>query len=86
MLSAAKGAPQAIVEVTTTDGTQFKEHVASVRGRFDNPMTTEELEKKCLGLLAPVLGADRSRKLIDRVWNLEQVNNVRELRPLLSAP
>lgn len=86
VLSAARGAPQAIVEVTTTDGTQFKEHVASVRGRFDNPMTTEELEKKCLGLLAPVLGADRSQKLIDRVWNLEQVNNVRELRPLLSAP
>ncbi len=74
-----------IVEVITQDGAKFREHVASVRGTVENPMTTEEVKKKWEELLIPVLGEDRSQELIDKVWNLEQVRNVRELRPLLSA-
>ncbi|MFC1820167.1 MmgE/PrpD family protein, partial [Thermodesulfobacteriota bacterium] len=83
-LAAAKISRQGIVEVTTKDGARLREHVVSVRGSAENPMTTEEVEKKCLDLLVPVLGEDRSKKLIDAIWNLEQVRNVRELRPLLS--
>ncbi|MFC1820164.1 MmgE/PrpD family protein [Thermodesulfobacteriota bacterium] len=76
---------QGIVEVTTKDGERLKEHVVNVGGTAENPMSTEEVERKCRELLAPVLGKDRSEKLIDRIWNLEQVGNVRELRPLFSA-
>jgi len=76
---------QAIVEVTTGDGAKLREHVVHVHGTAENPMTTEEVEKKCRELLTPVLGGDRSQMLIDKIWNLEQVGNVRELRPLLSA-
>jgi len=36
-------------------------------------------------MMTPVLGEDRSEKLINKIWNLEQVKNMRELRPLLSA-
>lgn len=79
------GSRQAIVEVVTKDGTIFKEHVIHWRGRPENPMTTEEVEKKCENLLTPVLGADRSQKLINKIWNLEQVSDLRELRPLLSG-
>jgi hypothetical protein len=32
-----------------------------------------------------VLGKKRARDLIDAVWQIEQVKNVRALRPLLSA-
>ena len=59
--------------------------MVNVRGMAENPMTTEEVENKCRELLTPVLGEDRSQKLINKIWNLEQVSNVRELRPLLSA-
>ncbi|MFC2001944.1 MmgE/PrpD family protein [Chloroflexota bacterium] len=85
-LVAAKIKRQGIVDVTTKDGGQLREHVVSVRGTVENPMTTEEVEKKCQDLLIPVLGEERSQELINRIWNLEQVKNVRELRPLLSAP
>ena len=84
-LSVAKIMRQAIVEVATKDGARLREHVVSVRGTAENPMTSLEVEKKCRELMTPVLGADRSKELIDKVWNLERVRNVRELRPLLSV-
>jgi 2-methylcitrate dehydratase PrpD len=79
-------ARQSIVEVTTKKGTSFKEHVIGVRGTAQNPMTIGEIEKKCDELLRMVLGQERARKLIDTIWNLEKVKDVRELRPLLTAP
>ena len=47
-------------------------------------MTRAEVDEKCYHLMAPRLGAGRSRQLCDAVWNLEKVRDVRELRPLLS--
>ena len=79
-------ARQSIVEVTTKKGASFKEHVIGVRGTAQNPMTIGEIEKKCDELLRMVLGQERARKLIDTIWNLEKVKDVRELRPLLTAP
>ena len=76
---------QGIVEVTTQDGAKLREHVVSPRGMMENPMTTEEVEKKCRELLEPVLGQEHTQELIDRIWNLEKVGNMRTLRPLLSA-
>jgi 2-methylcitrate dehydratase PrpD len=76
---------QGIVEITTKDGAKLREHVVSPRGMMENPMTTEEVEKKCRDLLEPVLGQDHSRELIDGIWNLERISNMRTLRPLLSA-
>ena len=83
-LAAAQYTRHGIVEVITKDGAQLREH-AVTRGTVENPMTTEETEKKCRELLTPVLGEDRSEALIDKIWNVEQVGNMRELRPLLSA-
>ena len=76
---------QGIVEITTKDGARLREHVVSPRGMMENPMTTEEVEKKCRELLEPVLGQEQTHELIDRVWNLEKVGNMRTLRSLLSA-
>ncbi len=76
---------QSLVEVTTKEGAKFSHRVEKPRGTAGNPMTTEEVEKKSRELLEPVLGKDRSQELIDRIWNLEGVGNMRALRPLLSA-
>jgi len=75
-----------IIEITTKDGTQLREHVELVRGRPGNPMSDEEMEKKCTDLMKPVLGEARTKNLIEQIWNLEKVKNVRDLRPYLSAP
>ncbi len=73
----------AIVEVTLNDGTKLTERVESVRGTPENPMSREEVVAKARDLMVPVLGEDKSAKLIDRMLNLETVKDVRELRPLL---
>ncbi|OIP94365.1 MAG: MmgE/PrpD family protein [Syntrophobacterales bacterium CG03_land_8_20_14_0_80_58_14] len=75
-----------IVEIKTTDGAQLREHVELVRGRPGNPMSDQEIEQKCADLMRPVLGEKRTRSLIARVWNIEKIKNVRDLRSLLSAP
>jgi 2-methylcitrate dehydratase PrpD len=75
----------AIVEITFKDGTQVSERVEHVRGTPDNPMTREEVVAKARELMAPVLGEKTCSTLIERVLGLENVKNIRELRPLLRA-
>jgi 2-methylcitrate dehydratase PrpD len=74
---------EAIVDVVLANGTRLSEHVEAVRGTFDNPMTREEVIAKARDLITPVLGAATCTKLIDTVFALEKVKNVRELRPLI---
>jgi 2-methylcitrate dehydratase PrpD len=76
---------QARVEIVAKNGSTFKEHVVHVRGAAENPMTTVEVEEKCIELLEPVIGVGRTRQLIERVWTLENVRSMRELRPLLNV-
>jgi 2-methylcitrate dehydratase PrpD len=73
----------AIVEVTLTDGKTVSERVGTVRGTAANPMTRDEIIGKAHDLIVPVLGAATFQKLVDRVFDLENVKNVQELRPLL---
>jgi 2-methylcitrate dehydratase PrpD len=74
---------EAIVDVVLANGTRLSEHVEAVRGTFDNPMTREEVIAKARDLITPVLGVATCTKLIDTVFALEKVKNVRELRPLI---
>ena len=74
---------EAIVEVTLTDGTQLREHTTAVRGTAANPMTRDEVVAKCRDLITPVLGASTTGKLIARVLDLENMQSIAELRPLL---
>ena len=84
-LSGAQPDYQAIVEVTTKDGTVHEERVTSFRGRAENPLTREEVGEKALDLMEPVLGSAQASELIDTINRLETLPSVRELRPLLSA-
>jgi 2-methylcitrate dehydratase PrpD len=73
----------AIVEVAFTDGTRLSERVDAVRGTAENPMSREEVVAKARDLMASVLGAANSANLIGKVLALENVRDIRELRPLL---
>ena len=74
---------EAIVELTLKDGAQLSEWIRDVRGTADNPMTREEVVEKARDLIAPVLGASASTALLDKLLALENLKDVRELRPLL---
>ena len=74
---------EAVVEVTLDDGRMLSERVGNVRGTAENPMSRDEIVAKARDLITPVLGGSVCQKLVDRVFALEQVKNVAELRPLL---
>ncbi len=73
----------AIVELTTTDGSTYTQRVDAVRGSAENPMSTKEIVTKTHDLISPILGVERSEKLIDAVMNVEKCSNVRSLGPML---
>ena len=72
-----------IVEVTLNDGMRFTERVDKVRGTMENPMPREEVIAKARDLITPVLGAATFAKLNDKIWDIENVKSILELRPLL---
>lgn len=76
---------QGMIEIVTRDGRDLKHHTKAVRGTAINPLTRSEVDAKCFDVTAPVLGKRRARRLIDAVWNIEQLPDARELRPLLRA-
>jgi 2-methylcitrate dehydratase PrpD len=73
----------AVVEVTLNDGTQLSDRVEAVRGTVRNPMPRAEVVDKANDLIAPVIGAASTQKLIDSVFGLEGIKEIRALRPLL---
>ena len=84
-LERAMPAKQCIVELTLRDGRKLRHHTKAVRGTAQNRMTRQEVGDKCFSLIVPVLGTKRARDLIDAVWNIERIGNVRALRRLLRA-
>src|SRR5712675_2820130 len=73
----------AIVDVHLSDGSHLTQRVDNVRGTPENPMTRGEIVTKASDLMTPILGAAKSSKLIQTVFGLEAVSDVRQLRPLL---
>lgn len=75
----------AIVDVTFNDGTRLTDRVEHVRGTPENPMTTEEVVAKANELITPVLGEQTTKKLIVQVMELQNIRDIRELRPALQS-
>ena len=74
---------QGLVEVTLRDGRVVREHVIDCRGRPENPMNPEEVEKKAAWLMEPVLGKNNVDQIIDSVRRIESISSVRDLTKLL---
>jgi 2-methylcitrate dehydratase PrpD len=81
----AAGARPPLLQIVLADGTRLTQGSvgAGVLGTAANPMSHEQLVAKCRDLMAPVLGAGPTSRLIERVLALDSVKNIRELRPLL---
>ena len=80
VLTKARPARQAIVEIELYSGQSLRHHTRAVLGTPDNPMSQSEVESKANDLISPVLGEERSRKLIAAVDKLETVGDITELR------
>ena len=76
---------QGLVEITLKDGKTLREHVINCRGRPENPMDPEEVEKKAAWLMEPVLGKKNVDQIVESSRKLETVANVRDLTNLLTV-
>jgi 2-methylcitrate dehydratase PrpD len=73
----------AVVEVELDNGEKLSERISAVRGTPRNPMTRTEVIAKASDLIAPVLGSETSKRLIETVLAIETVTDVRSLRRLV---
>lgn len=74
-----------LVEVTLKDGRTVSHFTRHAPGTKENPLDTEGVNAKARTLMEPVLGPDKTANLIRWVNALEEVSNVRELRPFLMS-
>jgi len=73
----------AVVEIELTDGTILSERITAVRGTPRNPMSRSEVIDKARDLMAPLLGREKSERLINTIYEIGNVTDIRRLRPLL---
>ena len=73
------------VEVTLRDGRTVRHFTRHPPGTQENPLSTERVNEKARTLMTPVLGAERTEEVISRLNALEQLDDVRDLRPLLAG-
>jgi 2-methylcitrate dehydratase PrpD len=71
------------VDVTMRDGRTFTQFTKYPPGTKENPLNTATVTAKARELMLPVIGANRTDAVIDRVNNLEKLRSVRELMGLL---
>jgi 2-methylcitrate dehydratase PrpD len=76
---------QGQVEVTFKNGSTLREHVANCRGRPENPMGPEEVEKKAAWLMEPVLGKANVDRIIESIRAIESVSSTRDLTNLMTT-
>ncbi len=69
-----------VMEITLKDGRVLKHQTMAAKGTAENPVNLQDIQKKSLDLLAPVLGKPRALALMGALWNIENIPNVRALR------
>jgi len=73
------------VEVKLRDGRTVSRFTRHAPGTKENPMDTDSVNHKARLLMAPVLGDVRTKEVIGRVNALEELRDVRALRPFLAG-
>ena len=86
-VSALKAASFARVKVKTKDGKEYETQVDVPKGHSQNPMSNEELADKfrdCAANAARPLSKENVEKAMELLFNLEEVDDVRQIIALLS--
>lgn len=83
ILTIARPARQAIVEVQTTDGEVVRHHTKVVSGTPENPMSFEQVSAKAIDLSAPLLGNDQAHALVETIAKLGKNVPARQIGNLI---
>jgi 2-methylcitrate dehydratase PrpD len=73
----------AIVEIMLENGRQESLFIEHVLGFPERPMNRDDVESKALSLITPLLGKDKARQLVERIWNFERLEDLQEVIGLL---
>ena len=82
---ANRRAPEAMLcelEVVTKDGQSYTATVPYHKGHYKNPMTDAEVEAKFRSLAEPLIPAAQTAALLEKLWHLEEVADIREVMEL----
>ena len=74
---------ETVVEIELDDGTELSERVSAVRGTPRNPMGRNEVIDKAHDLISPVLGRRQATRLIETVFDIDSLTDIRTLRRLV---
>nr|TFG53971.1 MAG: MmgE/PrpD family protein [Hyphomicrobiales bacterium] len=75
----------AFVEITLNNGSKVSKFTPHAPGTKERPLDSAGVSAKVRDLMTPVLGMQKTEALIARVNNLEELDDVRNLRPLLTV-
>lgn len=64
------------------DGTELVGESGGDKGDINNPMTDAELERKFASVVGDAYAPERQRRILDRLWRLEEIAKVTEIAPL----
>jgi 2-methylcitrate dehydratase PrpD len=73
------------VVVTFTDGSEIAQEAADFHGSAQNPPTMDDLHAKFVEC-SPHLPAERREAILERCWNLDELDTVQELTSLFTQP
>ena len=79
---ANRRAPEAMlcdVEVATRSGQRYSAEVAYHKGHYKNPLTDAEVEAKFRSLAEDFLSPGQISRLLERLWQLEDVKDIGEV-------
>jgi 2-methylcitrate dehydratase len=71
------------VTVEMVDGQRIVGESGGDKGDLSNPKSDAEIEAKFTGMVAECLGVARTEALLERLWRIDQIDNVAELPPAL---
>ena len=74
------------VIVTRGDGFVIASPDTTFRGELDDPFDDDELTAKARWLLLPVVGAERTERLLAEAWSMADAPSIAPLLALLSPP
>jgi len=74
-----------IVDITTVDGRSYSKQLDYPKGDPRNPLTDAEIEEKFAALADGVLSAKAQKKLVEAIWNLDEIKSVSDLMALMKA-
>jgi 2-methylcitrate dehydratase PrpD len=74
-----------VVTVVMRDGTRHQERVGSVPGTLENPLSREDLKNKFRALVDGRLSPGRAEALLERIEDVERLDDVAGITNLLAA-